>query len=112
MIWRPSRILFHVSRWLSSADCEKCSCGNIQPADSRFKTCIVFPQKHSKVFLDKKPELFNARKVPAGTLDLFCTQFTRLHSTSSLNSNCQQKYAAGALAFSLQFHGTRYRCCQ
>jgi hypothetical protein len=32
--------------------------------------------------------------VPAGTLDLFCTQFTRVHSRSSLHLKCEADYAA------------------
>jgi len=33
--------------------------------------------------------------VPAGTLDAFCTQFTNMHSISSLHLKREANYAAG-----------------
>lgn len=42
--------------------------------------------------------LQHVRSVPAGTLDTFCTQFTLLHSTSSLHFNSEAQYAATSSA--------------
>jgi len=58
----------------------------------------VFLQEHFFSFVLRSEVIFCKQSVPARTLDLFCTQFIGLHSTSLLHFISEAQYAASGSA--------------